>query len=308
MNVYILMSKINWNDFKYLKIVDYEKEEIKNLPDGLTVSTMCASAKLNSLVNTVNIEKYLLLDQDDVICVKLNNDRQRTLIQTKAKNKRLNKKEKKDFHFFNQITVVIRVFQGPVKDWDTEPKINLKLFKNGSIQMSGCKSIEYINIVLNKLLVKITQIKARIEDKKIQEIKFVENHKDLSIISYKVDMINSNYKVNMQIDRTKLYDLLIKKNIKSSFEPCIRACVIIKYTPPDNNIEEKEISVFVFQKGNVIITGARTRNHIISACKYINNILLTHYDEIHKKDEKEEEDLIMKLHNDVLKENAISIL
>ncbi len=308
MNVYILMSKINWNDFKYLKIVDYEKEEIKNLPDGLTVSTMCASAKLNSLVNTVNIEKYLPLDQDDVICVKLNNDRQRTLIQTKAKNKRLNKKEKKDFHFFNQITVVIRVFQGPVKDWDTEPKINLKLFKNGSIQMSGCKSIEYINIVLNKLLVKITQIKARIEDKKIQEIKFVENHKDLSIISYKVDMINSNYKVNMQIDRTKLYDLLIKKNIKSSFEPCIRACVIIKYTPPDNNIEEKEISVFVFQKGNVIITGARTRNHIISACKYINNILLTHYDEIHKKDEKEEEDLIMKLHNDVLKENAISIL
>lgn len=302
------MSKINWNDFKYLKIVDYEKEEIKNLPDGLTVSTMCASAKLNSLVNTVNIEKYLPLDQDDVICVKLNNDRQRTLIQTKAKNKRLNKKEKKDFHFFNQITVVIRVFQGPVKDWDTEPKINLKLFKNGSIQMSGCKSIEYINIVLNKLLVKITQIKARIEDKKIQEIKFVENHKDLSIISYKVDMINSNYKVNMQIDRTKLYDLLIKKNIKSSFEPCIRACVIIKYTPPDNNIEEKEISVFVFQKGNVIITGARTRNHIISACKYINNILLTHYDEIHKKDEKEEEDLIMKLHNDVLKENAISIL
>ena len=301
------MSKTNWNDFKYLKIIDYERDEIKNLPDGLTISTMCASAKINSLINTVNIEKYLPLDQDDIVCVKLNNDNQRTLIQTKAKNKRLKKKEKKDFHFFNQITVVVRVFQGPVKDWEEEPKINLKLFKNGSIQMSGCKSLEYVNIVLNKLLVRIKQIKAKIEDNKIQEIKFVENHTDLAITSYKIDMINSNYKVNMQIDRNKLYNLLLKKKIKSSFEPCIRACVIIKYTPPENNDEEKEISVFVFQKGNIIITGARTKSHIISACKYINNILLTHHDEISKKDDKEEEDLILKLHNAVLKENSISI-
>ncbi len=301
------MSKINWSDFKYLKIIDYEKNEIKNLPDGLTISTMCASAKLNSLINTVNIEKYLPLDQDDIVCVKLNNDNQRTLIQTKTKNKRLKKKEKKDFHFFNQITVVVRVFQGPVKDWEEEPKINLKLFKNGSIQMSGCKSLEYVNIVLNKLLVKIKQIKAKIEDKKIQEIKFVENHTDLAITSYKIDMINSNYKVNMQIDRSKLYNLLLKKKIKSSFEPCIRACVIIKYTPPENNDEEKEISVFVFQKGNIIITGARTKSHIISACKYINNILLTHHDEISKKDDKEEEDLILKLHSAVLKENSIKL-
>ncbi len=297
------MNKTNWNDFKYLKIIDYETNEIKNLPNGLSISTMCSSAKLNSLINCVNIEKYLQLDQDDIVCVKLNNDKQRTLIQTKTKNKRLKKKGKTDFSFFNQITVVIRVFQGPVKDWDEEPKINLKLFKNGSIQMSGCKSLEYVNIVLNKLLVRIKQIKAKIEDNKIQEIKFVENITDLAITSYKIDMINSNYKVNMQIDRTKLYNLLLKKKIKASFEPCIRACVIIKYTPLENNDEEKEISIFVFQKGNIIITGARTKNHILSASKYINNILLTHHNEISKKDEKEEEELIMKLHNIILQGN-----
>lgn len=299
------MSKINWKDFKYTDIIDHEKNEIKDLPDGLTISTMCASAKLNSLLNIVNIEKYLQLDQDDIICVKLNNDNKRTLIQTKLKNKRLKKKEKKEFHFFNQITVVIRVFYGIVNDWETEPKINLKLFKNGSIQMSGCKCLNYVNIVLNKLIVKLTQIKAKIEDNKIYEIKFIENNEPLLLKTFKVDMINSNYKVNMQIDRTKLYNLLIKKKIKSSFEPCIRACVIIKYTPIENNDEEKEISVFVFQKGNIIITGARTKNHILSASKYINNILLTHIDEISKKDEKEEEELILKLHSDVLKENLL---
>ena len=171
--------------------------------------------------------------------------------------------------------------------------------------MSGCKCLKYVNIVLNKLIVKLSQIKAKIEDNKIHEIKFIENNESLLLKTFKVDMINSNYKVNMQIDRTKLYNLLIKKKIKSSFEPCIRACVIIKYTPIENNDEEKEISVFVFQKGNIIITGARTKNHILAASKYINNILLTHVDEISKKDEKEEEELILKLHSAVLKENLL---
>ena len=298
------MSKIDWTTYKYENFINYENNEIKDLPNGLSISTMCASAKLNSLLNIVNIEKYLQLDEDDILCVKLNNDNKRSLIQLKAKTKRVKKKEKKEYHFFNQITVVIRIFSGVITDWEKEPKINLKLFKNGSIQMSGCKSLYYINIVLNKLLIKLSQIKAKIEDNKIQEIKFIETKEKLELKSFKIDMINSNYKVNMQIDRAKLYTLLVKKKIKASFEPCIRACVIIKYTPLENNEEEKEISIFVFQKGNIIITGARTRNHILAASKYINNILITHHEDISKKDDKEEGDLIFQLHNAVLKENS----
>ena len=106
----------------------------------------------------------------------------------------------------------------------------------------------------------------------------------------------------MQIDRSKLFSLLLKKKIKSSFEPCIRACVIIKYIPIVDNDELKEISIFVFQKGNIIITGARKKSHILVAYKYINNILLTHSEEISKIDEKEEENLILDLYNDILKD------
>lgn len=299
------MSKIDWSKHKYSNIIDHEKDEIKNLPNGISISTMCASGKLNSLINILNIEKYLLLDEDDILCVKFNNDNKRSLIKTKVKNKR-SKKTDKEFHFFNQITVVIRVSYGPVTDWTTEPKINLKLFKNGSIQMSGCKSLYNINVVLNKLIVKLSQIKAKIENNKIQEIKYIDNDEPLALLRFKIDMINSNYKVNIQIDRSKLYNLLVKKKIKSSYEPCIRACVIIKYTPLENNDEEKEISIFVFQKGNIIITGARTKNHILAASNYINDILLTHHNDISKKDEKEEEALILQLHNIVLKENIFS--
>jgi TATA-box binding protein (TBP) (component of TFIID and TFIIIB) len=305
----ILMVKIDWNNYNYIEIIEHNENEIKNLPKGVSISTMCASCKINSLINITNIEKYLQLDSDDILCVKINDDNKRTLLPDKKKNKRIVKTQKdvnEKHFFFNQITVIIRVGSGIVNDWTKEPKINLKLFKNGSIQMSGCKSLSSINIVLNKLIVKLKEIKAKIENGKIIEKKYVENNEQLAITCFKIDMINSNYRVNMQIDRANLNNLLLKKKIKSSFEPCIRACVIIKYIPNKSNNEGKEISIFVFQKGNIIITGARTKDHILSAYEYINKILIEHYDEIKKKDEKEEEKNIMEIYNKNLLNNIKS--
>lgn len=304
-----MINKIEWTNIEFKDFINVKDNEIDTLPNGVSISTMCASCKLGTILNILNIEKYLELSIDDVLCVKMNKERIRTLIPDKKKHKREIKtkmmnqeKEVKINHFYNQITVIIRIGTGPIIDWDTEPKINLKLFKNGSIQMSGCKLVKNINIVLNKLVHKLKMVKAKIEDGKIVEKNYIEDLSNLKVNSFKIDMINSNYKVNMQIDRAKFFSLLLKKKIKSSFEPCIRACVIIKYTPMVDNDELKEISIFVFQKGNIIITGARRKSHILAAYKYINNILITHSEEISKKDEKEEEDLILDLYNDILKD------
>ena len=299
------MTKTNWDEFKFNDFINVKENEIDNLPNGVSISTMCASCKLGTEINILNIEKYLPLNPNDILCVKMNDDKIRTLIPEKKKNKREKKNakpKKKVTHFYNQITVIVRIDSGEINNWEDVTKINLKLFKNGSVQMSGCKSLKNINIVLNKLLIKLKEIKARIEDNKIVEKKFVDKIDLLCINSFKIDMINSNYKVNMQIDRSKLFSLLLKKKIKASFEPCIRACVIIKQTPEVDNDEQKEISIFVFQKGNIIITGARRKSHILSAYKYINNILVTHSDDISKKDDKDEEDLILDLYDDILKE------
>jgi TATA-box binding protein (TBP) (component of TFIID and TFIIIB) len=283
---------IIWDNVIFRDYIDVDKSEINNLPVGMGVSTMCASCKLNTLVNIVNIEKYFQLNSDDILTVKMNKERLRTIILTKKKPKRQRKNEhrliQKDTtknYFYNQITVVMRIDSGPCADLNDAPKINIKLFKNGSVQMSGCKTVKNINIVLNKLIYKLKEIKAIMEDGKINIKEFIEEPDKINIMNFKIDMINSNYKVNMQIDRDKLYNLLLKKKIKSSYEPCIRACVIIKFTPCEQNSEYKEISIFVFQKGNIIITGARSRSHIISSYEYMNNILLTHTDEIIKKDD-----------------------
>jgi len=181
----------------------------------------------------------------------------------------------------------------------------MKLFKNGSIQMSGCKSIEEVNTVINKLVYRLKEIKGlRTEDGEgIEYISFLEDADKININSYKIDMINSNYRVNLMVDRSKFYKLLLKKKIEASFEPCIRACVIIKYCPPVDNPDEKSISIFVFQKGNIIITGAKSRNQVISSYNYLNDIIMEHADDISKKNDKEDEEVLLKIYKDILEEN-----
>jgi TATA-box binding protein (TBP) (component of TFIID and TFIIIB) len=308
-----MTNKSKWDTFEFIDYLNVESNEIKDLPSGISISTMCSSCKLNTRLIIPNIEKYLQLNPDDILTVEPNKEKSRSLINAKKKPKRMKKGELKQKdaskkHFYNQITVVVRVNDGVVKDLNTVPKINMKLFKNGSVQMSGCKSIKNINIALNKLIYKLKEIKAKIEQNQIVEKIFIEDHDSITVKDFKIDMINSNYQVAIQIDRDKLYSLLLKKKIKSSYEPCIRACVIIKHVPINDNNEQKEVSVFAFQKGNIIITGARSKSHIISAYSYMNEILLTHKDEIIKKDEKEEEEIIMNIYEGILKDINIGLI
>lgn len=310
-----MTNNIKWDEHKFVDYLGVESNEIKNLPSGISISTMCTSCKFDTKIDINNIEKYLQLNSDDILTVKRNKESMRSLIALKLKPKRVKKIEgklpKKDTSknsFYNQITVVVRVDMGPIDDLNDAPRINLKLFKNGSVQMSGCKSIKNINIALNKLILRLKEIKAKFEDGKIIEKTFIEEPNKITVKDFKIDMINSNYQVSMQIDRAKMYNLLQKKKIKSSYEPCIRACVIIKYIPDKDNKEMKEVSIFVFQKGNIIITGARSQSHILSSYNYMNDILITHKNDIIKKDEKEEEDLILDIYDDIMNDINIGLI
>jgi len=298
------MTKQLWSQFQFIDYLNVKKNEIIELPDGVSISTMCGKCRLGTKLYLDDIKQYLPLSSDDILTVKVNRDKLRTLIPPKIKKRRTKKKKSiKSNPFYNQITVVVRVFEGECTNLNDEKKINLKLFKNGSIQISGLKKLEYANRALNKLVYRLSQIKAKLNDSKIEEIKFVEDTNILGIFDFNIYMINSNYRVNMQIDRSKLFHLLLKKKIKTSYEKCIRACVIVKYTPKKMNEEEKEVSIFIFEKGNIIITGARNLSHIIDSYEYINNILLEHVEDVIKTDDDIEGELILKLYDNILKDN-----
>jgi len=287
------------------KLIDVNKLEINNLPNGVKVATMCSSCFLGTKLNLDNIEKYLLLNENDILTVKRNKDSIKSLIELKKPSKRANanlKKKENCNNFYNSITLIVRVNEGPTQNINLEPKINIKLFKNGSLQMSGCKNIDNVNKVLVKVINRLKQVKGRLEDGEIKEITFVEELDKLGIYNFKIDMIYCNYRISIQIDREKLHELLKKKKVKCIYEPCSRACVIIKYTPDIENVDNKEVSIFIFKKGNIIITGARSKGQVIESYNYINNILITHSDEIIKKSDEEEEEIILNLYNDVLKD------
>ena len=304
--------KFSWKNHNFIDYLDIKKNEVNNLPDGITISTMCGSCKdgLGTDIFLDNIFKYMPLNTNDILKIKKNENCIRTLIpkkkrKRKTKTKTNSDKKKSNNYFFHQITMVIRVFEGECLAEDfvkKEKKINIKIFKNGSIQMSGIKKVEYVNRALNKLIYKLNTVKARLnDDNKIEEIKFVENRENLTLKNFKLDMINTNYKVNMNIDRAKLYDLLLKMKVRASYEKSIRACVIIKFNPKKDNPTGKDISIFVFQAGNIIITGAKSRLNVIDSFNYINNILLEHYDSIIKI---EDEDDMLGYLDEVLKENS----
>ena len=81
-------------------------------------------------------------------------------------------------------------------------KANPKEFKPnpGIVKFTGA---------IKKYVVKKPNIVAKIEDNKIVEKTFIDEPDLISVKDFKIDMINSNYQVSMQIDRDKLYNLLI---------------------------------------------------------------------------------------------------
>jgi len=293
-----------WDSYEFKNYLNVD-ERLFSLPNGVSISTMCGKCKLGSDLDLDNIKHYLALSTNDILTVKMSKIDMRTLIPIKKKKRRTKKVVKiKNNPFYNQVTVVIRVHEGDYEDLNDEYKINVKLFRNGSIQISGLTNIDYANRALNKLIYCLSQTKARIVDTKIMEIIYAKDEKNLGIFDFQIYMINSNYQVNMMIDRNKLFNLLLQKKIKASYEKCIRACVIIKYVPINDNTEEKEVSIFIFEKGNIIITGARNYHHIVDSYNYVNNILLEHADDIIKKDDIVEGTLLLKLYEEIFKENS----
>ena len=207
--------------------VNIKKNAIKNLPKGLNISVMTADIKDTKLeYNLKNIYDHLMLDENKILEMKYNKS-----IKTLLNNKK-RKESKKDF--YNQLSLVVRVYNvGHKNDLIIKNnkkkinKVNFKLFKNGSIQISGIKNIIELNLALNKLFNSLKKYRV-INHKRVY---FAKNFKNLDTSNFKINMINSNYSLNTYINRDNLYQLLLQKKIKCTYEKAIRACVIVKYKP-----------------------------------------------------------------------------
>jgi TATA-box binding protein (TBP) (component of TFIID and TFIIIB) len=239
------------------------------IPNNISISTMNLACKFETLINIIYIYKYMTLENDSIICIKSSEEQPRYTADYKNKFKSMNKNLKKIFR--NQITLIVNI--------DVDRYINVKLFKNGSMQFSGCKFLNDANIVINKLIKKFKEKLIVKTDNELIEVDFVENVNGLYLSKFKIDLINSNFAVCYMINKESLNKILINNNIICRLST-VHSCVNIKYKIMNEN---KYISIFVFHTGNIIITGANKPEQIRETYNFIVKFLKMNKTKIIKK-------------------------
>jgi TATA-box binding protein (TBP) (component of TFIID and TFIIIB) len=220
------------------------------------------------------------------------------------KKKRTSKKDsiKKNL-FDNQVTTLFKIN-------DTYYP-NLKIFKNGNIQITGIKDQTIVKDIIELIIIQIKKI-----HEIIPEIIVNNNIEIIGFNKFVIRMINTDFKSYLNntletkflIRRKILHKILISEtyNNKCSFEPgryhgvkleyfwnsnkekldgicvCAKHCFGKGTGHGENNC--KKITIAIFESGSVLITGGISFEQIDEAYKYITNILNIHKHEIQKSD------------------------
>jgi len=199
---------------------------------------------------------------------------------TKGHNPKKKPKKKLKKYFYNQITVHV------YNESKMNHRINVKIFNNGRIQMTGINN-EYQGAETIQIL---SQECNRLSE--IDKISIFDVEGEI-IPSGEIEtvLINSDFDVHFMIDREILHRLIIDQGYFSSYEPCTYPGVNIKYyhNPLANNFGIcdcdkpcngkgkdqtcKKITVAVFKSGKIIITGGRSKDNISVAHKFITEFI-----------------------------------
>lgn len=239
--------------------------QFNQIPKNVSVSTTGVTFELGVIVNLKYVFKLVKLN-DVLVGMKYKNEvKQTEEVSMKVSSTTFN----------NQLTMKLKIAD--------DKFVSVKIFLNGSVQIAGSKSIEQINKAI-ECLIKILKKRYYVESLN-EEIHLVDSY-NFNIKDFKINMINSNFNVVYKINIENLYPLITKKGVKARFEPLSHRCVNIKYVSPEHKETDKPISIFVFESGSIIITGARNGAHIKYAYEFITGVLDENGSIVKRKDIK----------------------
>jgi len=273
------------------KDMDYVK------PTSLRISTKVITANMGTTMNAKtlfgNISQILIpLWWPGEGILKMEHD---TSVIGYASRDAFSKRGVSDKTFFNQSTIVLRKATNSAHTQFKE--VNVKLFGNGGIQMTGIPAEEFAKETLQWMLDELCKVQST-------EKIFAEQP---VLQKFKVQLINSDYQVACPINRTALHHILSRKyGLFSTFESTIYQGVNTKYYYNDQHPDKtrpgiclctkrcrgqgtgsgpgecKRITMSVFQTGKIIITGGRYLFQLEEAYHFLNMVLQRHSDEVLK--------------------------
>jgi TATA-box binding protein (TBP) (component of TFIID and TFIIIB) len=175
---------------------------------------------------------------------------------------------------------------------------SVKVFKNGTIQMTGLKKIEDGECLHKQVF--------EVFEKLVSKYPEIVKNNELKCSDFIVRLINSDFSVPFHIRRKDLHQLLISDtyNNVSSFQPGTYPGVKVQYNwnpffqkydgrcycagdkcfgkGQGGESACKKITVSIFESGKILITGAISFEQIDEAYKYICTVLKTHQKTLEK--------------------------
>jgi len=194
--------------------------------------------------------------------------------------------------FYNQITMNINPYYNPNNTINRVTSINIKLFQNGSIGISGMKHIhaEDGKLAIHILLDYIKNMTINIYNIDLSL---------LNIYNFKNSFMNSDFTFTSSfcINRNKLYDLLKNDGYfviyKNDAYPAVKLCYYYNESYANNNGickcnikccgkgdglsngNCKCITIPIFQSGSVLIFGKCEPTHLLYIYNFITNYLIS---------------------------------
>lgn len=247
------------------------------------ISTMTLVSEINTTISLLLLYKYCEIN--DIIRFIEFKD-----FPNKGVNEKLKKKKRKDKNevkktFYNQLT--LHYFDNKI--------INVKIFNNGKIQMTGIVYEEQGRDILKYLIDLLLKLDSNLE--KEDEGKLI-NNKNIDITKYQIVLINSDFDIGYNIDRDILHRHFINLGLYSSYEPSIYPGVNMKYF--NNTINKtgvcnckkmcrgkgngigdgncKRITIAIFESGKILITGNINKKELDSKYEFIKNLMISNKD------------------------------
>ena len=284
------------------------------------ISTITAIAKINSLIRLEKLFNFFEVDEKmklyhndlnnakcfypDILFIeygKIKTESNSKGFNPKTKKKTYKKKLKNSKRFDNQLTIILSL---------NENLINMKLFKNGRVQMTGLKNIENGKIAIQKIIDIIIKINMNVnilfneddEEDDNDDNKIGKEEIDIFYDNFKICLINSDFKFISKLKRNKLFEYIINNtDLICSYEPCIYPGVKIQFFYNERNDgickckdvfcsnKNKDskcikITVAIFESGCTIITGAKSLDQINVTYNYIKNFLTNNVSHFKKID------------------------
>ncbi len=221
------------------KDMDYLKASIYKTHPDFNISTLTILVRLSQISKICDIYRIEQLcgDNDHIkSCLGAIKDRYGfDEVEIKASNS-----------FYNSITFC---FVNKVN----KNKKAVKLFVNGLLHITGCKSI-YESLEIASYF------------SNILDVVFSYSLNTISVSDFTIQLINSNFYIGFGLNLGSLYKLISKKaNIHVYYDVEIHMGINVKYV-----INESEtITLILFHTGNVLIMGTKKPLHLLEAYNYI---------------------------------------